>query len=99
MYSDLVSIIMVNHNGQKHIGENDLVESIASFLKTDYPKFEFLFVDNNSIDDSIKIAKKVFEKYESIPTRVLRINENQGFADYRSVYTFLGDTDLSAVQI
>ena len=60
MQDKLISLIMVNYNGVNYIGKKDLIQAINSFLKTDYPNFEFIFVDNGSQDDSIKIVRKNF---------------------------------------
>lgn len=75
-----VSIIMVNYNGATFVGREDLKEAIESFLTTDYPNFEFIFVDNTSTDDSVKIAEETFLKHPQIPTRIIRNNKNLGFA-------------------
>lgn len=48
-----VSLIIVNYNGKGYVED-----CIESFLRTDYPNFEIIFVDNNSNDDSYEIVKK-----------------------------------------
>jgi len=75
-----VSIIMVNYNGATYVGKKDLEEAIESFLKTDYPNFEFIFVDNGSKDESINIAREVFNKYPNIRTKIIVNDKNLGFA-------------------
>lgn len=75
-----VSIIMVNYNGSKFMGRKDLTEAIESFLNTNYKNLEFIFVDNNSIDDSINVAKKVFKQYPKIITKIVKTDKNMGFA-------------------
>lgn len=75
-----VSIIMVNYNGERYIGRNDLCEAINSFLKTDHAGIEFIFVDNNSDDDSIHCVEKLFRNNRNIPTKIVRNSENKGFA-------------------
>lgn len=44
-----VSIIILNWNGWK-----DTIECLESLYKIEYPNFEIIVVDNNSINDSIK---------------------------------------------
>ena len=52
----LVSIIMNCHNGEQY-----LRESILSVINQKYKNWE-LFFDNNSKDQSVKIAKSFFNK-------------------------------------
>lgn len=75
-----VSIIMVNYNGATYLGENNLKESVESFLRTDYPNFEFIFVDNGSYDNSLKIVQKIFKLYPQKDTKIIINKENLGFA-------------------
>jgi len=53
----LVSVIMNCHNG-----ETFLREAIQSVLKQKYKKWELIFWDNNSIDDSAEIFKSYKDK-------------------------------------
>lgn len=51
----LISIIILNYNGK------DLTENcIGSVLKSDYPSFEIIVVDNASTDDSLSIIEGRF---------------------------------------
>jgi len=75
-----VSIIMVNYNGIKYLGKKDLQDAIEGFLKTDYPDFEFIFVDNGSTDESVALAKDIFKKYPNIRTKIIVNKKNLGFA-------------------
>ncbi len=66
----LVSIIIVNHNG-KHF----LKECIISVLHQNYPTFEIIVVDNGSNDGSIEFINNNF------PTiRIIKCEINLGFA-------------------
>ena len=49
----LVTVITVVYNGDK-----DLEETILSVLKQPYDNIEFIIIDGNSTDNSIKIIKK-----------------------------------------
>ena len=71
---------MVNYNGEKYLGKYDLADALESFLRTNYPLFEFIFVDNDSTDNSVIIAKEIFKKYPNVKTRILENNTNLGFA-------------------
>ena len=75
-----VSIIMVNYNGVKYIGKKDLQEAIESFLKTDYPDFEFIFVDNASTDKSVALVRNILKKYPSVRAKIIINKRNLGFA-------------------
>ena len=64
-----VSIIIVNYNGEKF-----LKGLLNSLKKTKYSNYEIIFVDNASIDNSIKIVEKNYPKVKIIK------NINNGFA-------------------
>jgi len=65
-----ISIIIVNYNGQDF-----LTDCLESVLKSDYPDFEVILVDNNSSDDSINIVKNKFSQVKIIINK-----KNLGFA-------------------
>lgn len=69
---------MVNFNGEKFVGKKALKESLISFLNTDYPNFEFLFVDNNSGDRSTNLVNYVLQTFPLI--KIIKNSENLGFA-------------------
>ncbi|MFH8120295.1 MAG: glycosyltransferase family 2 protein, partial [Candidatus Aenigmatarchaeota archaeon] len=75
-----VSIIMVNYNGEMYLGKKELLEAVESFLETDYPELEFIFVDNASCDNSVESVEKLFRKHPNINTKIVRNKENLGFA-------------------
>jgi len=64
------SLVIPNLNGEKY-----LAESIPSFLQSLHDKFEIILIDNNSQDNSINLAKKIFPKII-----VIKNNSNLGFA-------------------
>lgn len=51
----LVSIVIVNYNGQRH-----LKDSLPSILKTEYSNYEIILVDNGSIDGSVRFVTQNF---------------------------------------
>lgn len=55
----MVSIIISNYNGVK-LGI--LQDCLKNFVKTDYPNYEIILVDNASSDDSIEVAEKILKK-------------------------------------
>ena len=67
-----ISIITVNFNGKRYIG--DFLESIKNL---DYPKnkYETLVVDNASTDGSLEYIKKNFPE-----VKILEANKNLGFS-------------------
>lgn len=66
----LVSVIIVNYNGQK------LLENcFESLSKVTYPNFETILVDNNSKDHSIQYVKENFPE-----TIIIKLEKNYGFA-------------------
>lgn len=68
----LVSVIVPLYNGQKH-----LLELIQSLKNQTYNKIEVIIVDNNSVDDSVKLLKSLSEKI--IPLNIFLNKENEGY--------------------
>lgn len=62
----LVSIVVLNYNGKQH-----LEACLDSLLRTDYPNFEIILVDNGSTDGSVEFVRK---NYPII--RVLALEKN-----------------------
>lgn len=72
----LVSIIILNYNGVKFLGEF-LRKCIDSVLETTYPNFEVIFVDNGSTDRSTQFIR---ENYYS-KVQLVRNESNLGFSE------------------
>ena len=70
MSNPKVSIITVNYNNKRFLDK-----CLASIRKIDYPNYEVILVDNNSIDKSVEMVKK---KYPW--TKVIKNQRNFGFA-------------------
>ncbi len=64
-----VLIVIVNYNGF-----NLLKEHLDSVLKTEYPNFDVLIVDNGSIDGSVGFLQNQYPQ-----VKVIRSKENLGF--------------------
>ena len=65
----LVSIVIPNFNGRKHLA--DLFESLS---RQTYRNFEIIFVDDNSTDDSAAMAERLGA------AKVIKTTSNVGFA-------------------
>jgi len=68
----LISIITVNFNGKKFLG--NLFNSILD-LNYSREKIQIIMVDNNSTDGSVKFVKKEFPQVE-----IIALKENKGYA-------------------
>lgn len=64
-----VSVIILNFNGEEVIGK-----CLDSVLKTDYPNYEVIVVDNNSSDRSVELIRR-FKK-----ARILPLHRNVGYS-------------------
>jgi GT2 family glycosyltransferase len=74
----LASIIILNYNGA------DIVTNcVQSVLKTDYPNFEVIFVDNASTDGSYQSIVKQFGNDGRL--RFFKNDENKGFAEGNNI--------------
>ncbi len=71
-----VSLIVINHNGRLKL-RGLLDDCLVSLLKTSYPNFEILFVDNCSNDDSIDHVKHTFR---GSGIRIIALKKNLGYA-------------------
>jgi len=71
----LISIIIVNYNGRKYLGEI-LDDCIKSIIENDYENYEILFVDNGSKDDSIEHIKKNFSHEKRL--KIIPLGDNYG---------------------
>lgn len=69
----LVSIILPVRNSEKHLSS-----CLKSLVKQSYRNIEIVAIDDNSIDNSYKILKKIAKKYKRI--RVYRNKKNYGLA-------------------
>ena len=86
-----VSVIMLNYNGLKY-----LKKTIPPILDLQYPNYEFIVVDNGSIDGSIKFIKK-FKKVRLIENRKnlgLSKGKNEGVRIANGEYILLLDNDV-----
>jgi len=96
-----VSIIMPNYNGLSYIGKRDITNVLLSFLSTNYPDFELIFVDNNSNDGTINFISKTFkiflmsEKLKIIETGMMGYTSgcNQAFDMASGKYIVIVNND------
>lgn len=72
----LISIIIVIYNNENYI--KTLFESV---MKQEYQEIELIFVDNNSVDNSVKLISQFTKLYKNkLKTKLLKLNSNTGFA-------------------
>lgn len=74
----LVSIIIVNYNGERFLNE-----CLSSVFRTKYPKFEVVFVDNASTDRSLDLVNKGFATNKNF--NIVRNSKNLGFGPANNV--------------
>jgi GT2 family glycosyltransferase len=65
------SIVVLNYNGHQW-----LETCLAGLVKTDYPNFEIIVVDNGSTDQSIEFLRNNWQHC----VRIVELHENLGFA-------------------
>jgi GT2 family glycosyltransferase len=68
--ADLVSVVILNWNGERY-----LRECLSSVTSQDYPSIEIILVDNGSADRSVEIVRSGFPD-----VRVVETGRNLGFA-------------------
>jgi len=78
----LISILVINFNGRKYIGQV-LDDCIRSILESEYPKFEVLFLDNGSKDDSIEHINHMFGHDDRL--KILDLGRNYGTAGAKNI--------------
>jgi GT2 family glycosyltransferase len=73
----LISVVVVNFNGERFIKN-----CLDSLLKTDYPNFEIIVVDNNSVDKSVEIL----DGFRDNPKiKIVLLDQNLHFAGGNNV--------------
>jgi len=67
---------LIDHCQFNYNGKEDLERCLLSLLRVDYPNFEIIVVDNNSIDGSLEMARTKFPRIsfccETLPSTALR---------------------------
>ena len=61
MNTELISVIIPAHDSEK-----TLETAVISMITQTYPNLEIIIVDDNSTDDTAKVAKELAEKYKNI---------------------------------
>lgn len=80
-----VSVIMLNYNAKVFIEK-----SLKSVLGSDYPKYEVIFVDNNSTDCSVEYVKGEFSNDSRL--KIVVLDRNYGFAEGNNIALKYVDT-------
>lgn len=89
-----VSVIILNYNGHRFLGEL-LSKCIESVLLSDYPCFEVFFVDNASTDDSVALVKNRFGSDSRL--KIVQNSENLGFTEGNNVGLRLAQGEYSVL--
>lgn len=87
----LVSIVILNWNGKKH-----LLKCLASLSRVTYKPIEIIVVDNNSTDDSIESVKEEFSFVTIIANATNRGysgGNNDGIMKAKGKYVFILNND------
>lgn len=71
----LVSVIVLNYNGKRH-----LETCFSSIKKTKYPNFETIMVDNGSSDSSVDFVRRMFKWVKIVANK-----ENLGFTEGNNI--------------
>lgn len=71
-----VSVVIPLYNEESYIEE-----CINSVINQTYKNFEIIIVDDNSIDDSLKVVKKIKDKR----IKIIELKENKGVSNARNV--------------
>jgi GT2 family glycosyltransferase len=74
----MISIVILNFNGKKFLDE-----CLSLVLRSNYPNFEVIFVDNASTDGSVEFIQSNFREHSNL--RIIRNNRNLGFAEGNNV--------------
>jgi GT2 family glycosyltransferase len=83
----MVSVIIPNHNGKKY-----LQRCLDSVLKSDYPNYEVIIVDDGSSDESVQFVKTTFGAYDHLT--VVCNERNLGAAATRNLGTTLAEAPI-----
>jgi GT2 family glycosyltransferase len=70
----LVSIVLLNYNGQSLSGHWE------SLFRESYPQKEIIFVDNGSSDGSAAPFAALAQRFPSVPTRIVTLPKNVGYS-------------------
>ncbi len=71
--SPSVSVLILNYNGLRYVDR-----CVSSVLRTDYPNFEVIFIDNASTDGSYEYVKQRYGASRHL--KIIRNSKNYGFA-------------------
>ena len=75
--SPFVSVIILNYNGLRYLKQG-MKDCLDAVLRTNYPNFEVIFVDNGSTDGSVNFVRENFAKSE---IRIIKNKDNMGWSE------------------
>ena len=73
---NFISAVIYIYNNQEEVAEFAL--DLYSVLKEKFPKFEMIFVDDASMDQSVEIIRTVTKDFENCATSILSMSYHQG---------------------
>lgn len=73
-----VSIIVLNYNGRKNLGDTLLGDCLSSVLESNYDNLELIFYDNGSTDESVRFVSDRFSSHRNL--KIVPDPRNLGFA-------------------
>jgi len=82
-----VSVIVLNYNGKRFIAN-----CLESLLKTNYPNFEVLVLDNASTDGSREWLMENSERFKEKNFKFVMLDRNYGYAKGNNIGIRLSDT-------
>ena len=85
-----VSVIVVNYNNSKY-----LIRCLNSLIKQTYKSVEIILVDDQSIDNSIKLAKKFFKKEKFKNFKIIVNTKKTKFGSYNQMNCVIAGLKLS----
>ncbi len=85
-----VSIIVVNYNNSKY-----LTRCLDSLIKQTYKNFEIILVDDQSIDNSVNIAKKFFIRTKFKKFKLIINKKKTKFGSYNQMNCIMAGLNLS----
>lgn len=75
IYKNKISVAIATYNGASFIGKQ-----IASICEQTIKPFEIVVSDDNSSDETIEIINKIANNYSNIKFKIIKNNQNIGFA-------------------
>lgn len=76
---DKVAVVVLNYNDKQR-----LKECLMSLVKSDYPSYEIIVLDNNSNDGSVELVEDYFKE-----VKIRKLDKNYGYVAYNKIVSKL----------